>query len=113
MKKIYIATVAILSMMMLSGCVIYDPQSDLKVINKSTSNTNIEAIFYKRTVSYDWGNDKLVSSELAPGKSKTFTLKKCDKRYDVKVVYLDDTVKYKRNFKAKCGEKIKLIFQDN
>lgn len=97
----------------LSACVSISDESDVKIKNSQLSNTNIKDIYIKLSSNTYWGKDRLVNGELKPNQYKKFTLTRCTKKYDYKVVYLDDTVNILRNHKVKCRRTSMLIFKDH
>ena len=113
MKKIQLSVLVMLGIIALAGCITISDKADINIKNSNEANTNIKSVFIKKTSSKEWGSDKLASSEIKPNASKKFQVNKCTKKHDVKVVYLDETTKYKRNLNLKCEKTVTFVFSDN
>jgi len=104
---------AMLGIIALAGCITLSDKADISIKNSKESNTNIKSVFIKNNSSKEWGSDKLSSGEIKPNESKKFQVHKCTKKHDIKVVYLDETTKYKSNLNLKCEKTVTFVFRDN
>lgn len=93
-----------------TGCT-NDEYGTVKIENHKNANTHIKEIFFKQNDSNSWGRNQLGKDELKPNESKIYTLK-CQQEYDFRVIYLDDTLQYKRKEKLDCHRLLYLVFKD-
>ena len=113
MKIFQFLIIGFLSMVILIGCGVTDEDEGvIKIKNNTSSDSDIKDIYIRRSNLKSWGSDKLHSEELEPGESKKYTLDKCDRDYDFKVVYLNDHVEYEKDFYIGCYTKRTLTFKD-
>lgn len=111
MKIIHFLIIA--SIGILAGCgVIDENEGVIKIKNSTSSNTDIRDIYIKRSNANNWGNNKLNAEELEPGESKKYTIDKCDRNYDFKIVYINDNIAYEEDYYIGCYSKRTLLFRD-
>lgn len=113
MKNIKMYIIVLLFIPLLTSCgTTHKDEGVIKIENSVSSNTDIKDIYIRRTNSDSWGKDKLNLRELKPDEHKKFTIKKCNRSYDFKVIYLDDRVRYKRNKLIVCYIRKTFVFED-
>jgi len=113
MKILQFLILSFVSMVIFIGCGVTDENEGvIKIKNSASSNTDIKDIYIRRSKSTSWGDDKLYSQELEPGESKQYTLDKCNRDYDFKVIYLNNNFALDKDVYIACYTKRVLVFRD-
>ncbi len=113
MRMIQFLILSFVSIVVFLGCgVTNENEGVIKIKNSISSNTDIKDIYIRRSKTTDWGNDKLDSEELEAGESKQYTLDKCNRDYDFKVIYLNNNYAINKDIYIACYTKRVLVFKD-
>ena len=113
MRMLQFLILSFVSMIILLGCGVTDENEGVvKIKNSASSNTDIKDIYIRRSKTTNWGSDKLYSQELEPGESKQYTLDKCNRDYDFKVIYLNNNFAIEKDTYIACYTKRVLVFRD-
>jgi hypothetical protein len=115
-KFFIVATLSVLSSLVISGCGgggaagVGGGISYLKVINAAGSSQDIWALYSTPSSSSSWGPDRLGSTVITPGSSRTFNTTNCDINYDLKIVWRDGTAETKMGYYRGCGTTSTFVF---